>query len=109
MVEVDTEHLGHAELGVLSEKRADRHHRVAGLEAPGARLDQEGIEDEVVMPIDEEHLGGAAPQSLLERLGAVGPSVPAAQDDDPGRSAIGHGYSLRVAPNRRTVVRSTAM
>ena len=40
------------------------------------------IEDEIVMAIDQKHLGGAAPQSLLERLGAVGPAVPAAQDDD---------------------------
>ena len=79
--EVQADHFSHDEGGGLQEG-AQRDHRVPGLQAPGARLHQQGIEDEVVVAIHQEDLGGEAPNSLLQRLGAVGSREASTQNDD---------------------------
>ncbi len=58
---------------------------MAGLQAAGSRFDQEGVEDEVIVSLDDEDLGVQTLERLLERLCTVRPPETAAEDDDPLR------------------------
>ena len=53
-----------------------------GWQAAGARLDQEGMEDEEVVAVDEEHLGLVLAQAPGQALDREGAAETAADHDD---------------------------
>ena len=80
LLEVDAHDLRLAHLN-LAQELAQRHHRVGGVDADGGDLGQQGLEDEIVVVVDELDVELAAAE-LLQRLRGEHAAEAAAKHED---------------------------
>jgi hypothetical protein len=88
-VEIDVLHVADLDVDV-AEQAPERDDDVRGLDRPGDDVGQQGLEDEVVLAVDERDRDVAVrpealrpPEQLRELLGGRHPGEATAEDDDP--------------------------